>query len=257
MFRDTWEWDGSTWSLRASTGPSARFSSGMVFDSLRSKAVLFGGEGDLGGEGLFPRGDTWEWNGTVWAQNQQSGPHFRYAHTMAFDSNAGVCLLFGGITFETWGGEHITLADTWGFGPEPPTIARQPQDQIASIGESATFFVDAHGRAPVTYQWRHNGVGVAGGTGPSYTIPSVARSDAGTFDVQVFNECAVTASDIAVLTVTCHTDLNRDGVVNIIDYLAFLAGYSRGDLRCDFTGNGAVDVSDYLAFLAAYADGCR
>jgi hypothetical protein len=40
---DTWEWDGSTWTRVATTGPSPRAGHTMVLDSARNRVVLFGG----------------------------------------------------------------------------------------------------------------------------------------------------------------------------------------------------------------------
>src|SRR5437773_9193 len=42
---DTWEWDGTNWSLRSpSTSPSARAYHAMAYDALRHRTVLFGGD---------------------------------------------------------------------------------------------------------------------------------------------------------------------------------------------------------------------
>jgi len=40
---DTWEWDGSAWKLRATTGPANRHRHAMAYDSARGVTVLFGG----------------------------------------------------------------------------------------------------------------------------------------------------------------------------------------------------------------------
>src|SRR5437773_1209062 len=58
--RDTWEWNGSAWTQRASSGPSARAYHAMAYDAARGVTVLFSG---------YPAGaDTWEWNGSAWVQ---------------------------------------------------------------------------------------------------------------------------------------------------------------------------------------------
>jgi hypothetical protein len=63
----------------------------MTYDSVNNRAVLFGGST------LSNRmGDTWEWNGTSWTQRSTSGPAAREGASMAFDSNRGVSVLFGG-----------------------------------------------------------------------------------------------------------------------------------------------------------------
>jgi hypothetical protein len=96
---DTWEWDGTTWTERATTGPTPRvLGPGMAYDSTRQRTVLFGGF-----DGAY-RNDTWEWNGTSWTQRLVTGPTARNGHAMAFDSQRGRIVLFGG------GGG---AADTW------------------------------------------------------------------------------------------------------------------------------------------------
>jgi hypothetical protein len=43
VFNDTWEWDGTNWLLRSTSGP-ARTGHAMTYDSLRGVSVLHGGE---------------------------------------------------------------------------------------------------------------------------------------------------------------------------------------------------------------------
>ncbi len=65
---ETWEWDGNTWTLRATTGPSPRYYHAMAYDSLRAVCVLFGGlDGSTDGE-------TWEWFNTTWTLRTSAGP---------------------------------------------------------------------------------------------------------------------------------------------------------------------------------------
>ena len=59
---DTWTWDGVTWTQEFPTrSPSGRDAMGMVYDALRGKVVLFGGD-------FFPTvyNDTWTWDGSNW-----------------------------------------------------------------------------------------------------------------------------------------------------------------------------------------------
>ena len=50
---ETWEWDGMSWTLAATTGPPPRRGHAMTYDSTRAMCVLFGGT--MGGR------ETWEW----------------------------------------------------------------------------------------------------------------------------------------------------------------------------------------------------
>jgi len=60
---DTWEWDPATgkWTqLQPASTPSARYDSALVWDSKRSRAVLFGGmEKPQAGLNGVPKQDTW------------------------------------------------------------------------------------------------------------------------------------------------------------------------------------------------------
>ena len=81
-----------------------------------------------------------------------------------------------------------------------PAITTQPSSQAACTGGSVTFSVAATGGG-LTYQWRKDGNPIASATNNSYTINSVAASDAGTYTVVVSGTCtpSVTSSG-AVLT---------------------------------------------------------
>jgi hypothetical protein len=115
---DTWEWDPGTggWSkLAPTTAPSARFDSAMVWDSQRSRAVLFGGM--EGGPDGNPQQDTWEWDPahSTWTERTAEGnkPTARYGHAMAYDPGRGVTVLVGGWDIATGNG----LADVWEWDP--------------------------------------------------------------------------------------------------------------------------------------------
>src|SRR5581483_10553135 len=91
-YGDTWEWDGTLWSQRATGGPPARTWHALAYDGARGKTVLFGGAGT---SGLL--GDTWEWDGSSWTQRPVSGPSARSRHALSYDSARGRTVLFGGL----------------------------------------------------------------------------------------------------------------------------------------------------------------
>jgi len=68
-----------------------------------------------------------------------------------------------------------------------PSITSQPQGRTVFAGESLAFSVAASGTAPFTYQWRKNGVPIAGATAPSYALGNVQTIDAGTYTVVIGN----------------------------------------------------------------------
>lgn len=82
----------------------------MVCDSRKQKIVLFGGFDQANGQ---PLGDTWEWDGTKWSQVSSSGPAPRINHLLAYDSNRGKIVLFGGNQSVSPPPEPGLLGDTW------------------------------------------------------------------------------------------------------------------------------------------------
>ncbi len=137
ILRDTWEWNGTTWTLAASTGPPSRWIHRMAYDAQRGVTVMFGGAYP---QGL--RGDTWEWNGTNWVDKTPPPPGLspspRYGQAMAYDSDRGVTILYGGQTGFAFGADP--LGDTWQWngaswrqlevdGPPPRTFVKMVYDR--------------------------------------------------------------------------------------------------------------------------------
>jgi hypothetical protein len=131
LLNDLWYWDGSRWAERppAVATPSPRISAALAYDSTRKETVLFGGRNTGGTPPLL--GDTWEWDGNLWAQASLSGatPPARSAHGLAFDSNRGVTVLFGGCCDDSdnpfgdtweWDGAQWTNRTPTDGSPTPP-----------------------------------------------------------------------------------------------------------------------------------------
>jgi Ig-like domain-containing protein len=112
---------------------------------------------------------------------------------------AAICLaLFAGAGC---GGGSTSVPDAG--TKSPVTIATQPASQTVAAGQTATFGVVATGAAPMTYQWRKNGVNIAGATASSYTTPPAAAADnAAKFVAVVSNPVGSVTSNAAILTVT-------------------------------------------------------
>jgi hypothetical protein len=89
-----------------------------------------------------------------------------------------------------------------------PVIPNQPQSLALMAGRTARFKATATGDAPLTYQWRKNGVNmsnggnVSGATTPSLTLSNVSiANDTATYDLVVANIAGALASSPATLTV--------------------------------------------------------
>jgi hypothetical protein len=77
-------------------------------------------------------------------------------------------------------------------------ITGQPQGQVVCGGSPASLSVTAQNG--VNYQWRRNGVPIVGAYSSVLNIPSLAPSQAGSYDVVVTGACTAETSDVAVLT---------------------------------------------------------
>jgi hypothetical protein len=129
-FSDTWEYDGSSWTLiDTANAPVARFWHSMVYDSNRQRMVLYGGlNADLGI--LFS--DTWEYDGSDWQEVvTATSPPAMNSMSMAFDSHANKVVLFGG---QGYAGEYN---GTWEYDgtnwSQVITTASPPRGTLAAM----------------------------------------------------------------------------------------------------------------------------
>src|SRR5271168_4192748 len=90
-----------------------------------------------------------------------------------------------------------------GAKPQPPLIISQPGNQTVTVGQTATFAVNASGTGPLSYQWYVNGVPINGATSSTYTTPPTTSSQSGSvYTVTVSNSVGSVTSNPATLTVT-------------------------------------------------------
>ena len=90
----------------------------------------------------------------------------------------------------------------------PPAITAQPQSLSVAAGTTASFSAMASGSAPLSYQWRLNGVNLANGgrisgaASTTLTISGVQPADAGNYTLVASNGAGSATSAAATLTVT-------------------------------------------------------
>ncbi|MEO6003566.1 MAG: immunoglobulin domain-containing protein [Opitutus sp.] len=86
-----------------------------------------------------------------------------------------------------WCGVLATLAGLPLHAQIAPTIASITQSQTLTEGESLSFSVSVNGTLPFSFQWKKAGVAVPGATSSTYTIATVALTDAGSYSVTITN----------------------------------------------------------------------
>jgi hypothetical protein len=148
--RDTWLWDGTTWTQCVTqtcippNSPLARSSQGMSPDEATNQVVMFGGNPAGGGGGLpeetdaVPNalGDTWLWTGGTtqsWTRCQpcSPSPSGRGSPGMAHHVERSSVTLFGGVS-----GTQIQ-ADTWFWKNGKWTKCNDAQCNSAGLSRSS------------------------------------------------------------------------------------------------------------------------
>jgi cysteine-rich repeat protein len=152
----TWEWDGQSWTVVATTGPDFRYDHAMAYDPRRNRMVVFGGLTDIDTDtgGGTSRSDTWEWDGATWTrvQNDVAQPAPRRGHAMAYDPTRQTILLFGGRNQA-----GVNLSDFWEWDGTTWT-------QIAATGPSGRIDHD------MVFDLAHSGIFLSGGNGGTETL---------------------------------------------------------------------------------------
>jgi len=167
---DTILWDGQSWTT-GGTGPTARASNGLAYDSMRGRTVLFGGVRTYQFSAPVYYADTWEWDGTLWTPVNASGPSARAGSAFGYDPLRGRVVLFGG-SFSSTGSTSTYFGDTWEYDGVAWT-------QIATNGPSA------RSSGPMTFDASLGKLIMFGGTTGSATTANDTWTWDGTSWVQL------------------------------------------------------------------------
>jgi hypothetical protein len=140
----TWGWNGTTWSLLATDGPSPRWQTAMAYDPRSQDIVLFGGTA-LPGAADCACDDTWTFDGSWHKQVPATSPPSLQEFAMAFDPVKHAVVVTGGTT--TTGANALTWlwnGSTWrSLHSNPSTDGKPPSGATMSydpdVGELALF----------------------------------------------------------------------------------------------------------------------
>ncbi len=83
----------------------------------------------------------------------------------------------------------------------PVSITLQPVSKNICIGNDVTFSTNATGTAPIHYQWKKDGVDMAGDTTTSISLTGVDLSDEAIYTCEISNYCRTLTTDSATLNV--------------------------------------------------------
>jgi hypothetical protein len=156
VLSDTWEWDGSAWTQRSTTGPSARVHQSIAFDRARGKVVLYGGFNSTTVQELR---DIWEWDGSSWTQASVSGPPNSIALGPVYDEKTAALYLYsvpqsgGAVTANRWNGSTLTVAAS---AAPPCTPDRRQVTALGSNPGGLLFYSNGCsqvGTTPQTWRW--------------------------------------------------------------------------------------------------------
>ena len=140
-----------------------------------------------------------------------------YYNTNTVLTNAtGSTLTLTNVQLSDAGGYLVIVTNSYGSATSavaqltvsilPPSIANDPQDQSALVGQDPSFSVQASGTAPLNYQWYFttNAVATALGdqTNSVLNLTDVQLTDAGGYSVVVANGSGSITSAVAQLTVS-------------------------------------------------------
>lgn len=169
-----------TWTSNGTIVASGvRFVTGSVQNGAVSLFATTGGSSATGGGTLYSYTDATGYNGGV------SG-------TATALATAATNTAFRGVAFAPG---------------NAPAITAGPAAQTATVGETVTFSVTTTGSAPLSYQWRKDGVlltnggEISGADTAVLTLTGVHTADVGAYDVVVTNPIGSTTSATAALTV--------------------------------------------------------
>lgn len=143
-----------------------------------AQTVIAGQAAAFGADVSGSRPLTYQWFRNDVAIAGATSPALRLPSTTAADSGAYKLTATNSLGTVTSAAATLTVNT-------PLTITTQPRDTSASTGQSASFTVAATATGALTYQWRRDGVNLAGATAATLTVNPITAASYGTYSVLV------------------------------------------------------------------------
>ena len=184
----------------------------------------------VGAMGTAPIGYQWLLNGA--SIPGATGSTLRMGNVQPADAGAYWVVVANSGGSTTSGMASLTVLTS---APVPPSITLQPQSVTTNVGAAVAFSVMASGAAPLSCQWRFNGIEIPGATASVLAKSNTQTNDAGNYSVVVSNSAGTLASAIAVLALTNSVTPATDP--SLVLRFDFDEDFSVGRVL-DVTGNG-------------------
>jgi hypothetical protein len=117
----------------------------------------------------------------------------------------------------------------------PLTILEDPQSQTVTAGSSAIFSMRIGGPTQVAYQWRKDGVAIAGANSANLALSNVQPADAGQYTVAIASGTEFVESKPATLTIGTAPVITRQPIGQIV-----FAGATNVSFSVTATGAGSL-----------------
>lgn len=73
---------------------------------------------------------------------------------------------------------------------------------------------------------------------------------------QIFLDTDMELRGLALARLSCPADCNKDGTLDILDFVCFVALFQAGDPAADCNDDGAFTILDFICFQALFMEGC-
>ena len=205
VYNDTWTFDGTSWQKLASgtfADPGGHETLAAVYDALRSRVVLFGGNtvDDNAAQKTYVLSAT-DPLALGWQEIDDQRPPARLGHAMAYAASTDEIVLFGGETLDL----TVTWGDTWLFrGHVPEAIIEPGSPPVLNSAPCVANQLHVEPRTepgPYTYRWRRrlgkvgefvplsDGFRLSGTETDTLHIDPTRPEDFAYYDVLVTNSC--------------------------------------------------------------------
>ncbi len=95
----------------------------------------------------------------------------------------------------------------------PPQLLVPSQNRVETVGDHLAFSATVTGTAPITYQWKSNGVVVAGATASAFGLTNIVLANSGTYSVTYANQFGTNTASATLLVTTNLQSLSSNNLV--------------------------------------------